>query len=74
MNCARDYEMACQIRKYVNAVAAQEKADGEIEKWIKWANDKADWLDPTIARSDEYFGTRKHDEDAPQKEQKERYY
>lgn len=34
---------------------------------IEWAKAKADWYDPTVSREDEFFGKRKHEENAEQK-------
>ena len=44
------------------------KYTDEQKEWIAWARKKADWYDPTIARSDEFFGKRKHEENAEKKQ------
>jgi len=63
-NAARDYETACRIRAYVVAFEKSENQYNLNDKtatWIDWANKKADWYDPIIARTDELLGKRKHD-------------
>lgn len=40
-----------------------EKAAG----FIDWAKKKADWYDPTVARKDELFGERNHEESEERK-------
>jgi len=68
---AEDYEMACKIRAYITAYEnAHEKSD-ITEEHIKWAKSKADWLDPTVALSDNYFGKRAHKKDRKEKEIRE---
>lgn len=69
-NKALDYEMACRIRAYINAVqnAFNESDDKEdVSAWIDWAKKKADWYDPIIARKDELLGRRAHGESEEQK-------
>ncbi len=72
-NEAEDYAMACKIRAYVAAVESQSKLTEDTKDWIKWARAKADWYDPTIAKSDELLGKRKHGEDKEQKTPKKKY-
>jgi len=36
-------------------------------QFIDWARKKADWYDPTIARDDELFGGRDHEENEDRK-------
>jgi hypothetical protein len=31
-----------------------------LSKWLKWARDKADWLDPLTEKDDELLGKSKH--------------
>lgn len=57
---ALDYETACRIRAYVNAIAKQSGLTPENEAWIKWANEKADWYDPTMELDDPILGRRNH--------------
>ncbi len=69
-NEALDYEKACRIRSYVKAVETaygQDGLDGETAAWIDWARKKADWFDPIVARDDELFGVREHEESEEQK-------
>lgn len=67
LNEAADFEKAVRIR---NLIVAAEKS-GNQEKysaeWIAWAEKKADWLDPTIADEDDYFGVREHSKDEQSK-------
>jgi hypothetical protein len=53
MNNIQDYYKSYQMRPYIEAVESEYvKKNGEIisgsdtEKWIKWANDQADRVDP----------------------------
>lgn len=69
-NAVLDYEKACRIRAYVKAVETSHSQDGLDDAtvaWIDWANKKADWFDPTIARNDELFGKRKHEKSEDEK-------
>ena len=72
INKATDYETACSIRKLIGAVKKDPNNPDNNPEWIDWANKKADWFDPTIAREDELFGIREHDLDPDQKALKER--
>ena len=60
INCAEDYKIACEIRNYIDAVSKKEILTDEIKEWIKWANKKANWFDPTIDEEDELLGKREH--------------
>ena len=62
-NEAQDFDTACKIRAYISAVENKELLDETTLMWIKWANAKADWYDPTIAADDPDFGKRKHSND-----------
>lgn len=69
-NAARDYETACRIRAFVKAVETmsnQGGLDDETAAWIDWANKKADWFDPTVARDDELLGEREHEKSEKEK-------
>lgn len=69
-NAALDYEKACRIRAYVKAVETmcnQGGLDDETAAWIDWAKKKADWFDPTVARDDELFGIREHEDSEDRK-------
>ncbi|OTO08294.1 hypothetical protein A5882_003851, partial [Enterococcus sp. 4E1_DIV0656] len=67
VNKAEDYETSCKIRAYVSALEKSGELDDETATWIQWAKQKADWYDPTVASSDEYFGKRKHEESSESK-------
>ncbi|MFS0752618.1 hypothetical protein [Oceanobacillus sp. 1P07AA] len=59
-----DWDKAERIRRFANAVEL--KLDGikkqeEKEKvlnWLKWAREKADWIDPLVEREDKLLGER----------------
>lgn len=71
VNQADDFEIATKIRAMTAAAEANGFASGE---WIAWAKAKAkaDWYDPLIAATDEYFGKRNHKEATEKKEPRER--
>ena len=56
VNEAEDYNVATKIRAYANAVASKDNINDETKKWIKWAKEKADWYDPTVAMDNELLG------------------
>lgn len=61
INAATDYEIACRIRRYVERVRSlADPSDQKTRNWIDWATDKADWLDPSVAREDPALGIRDH--------------
>ena len=60
INCAEDYKIACEIRNYIDAVSKKELLTDEIKEWIKWANKKANWFDPTIDGEYEILGKIEH--------------
>jgi len=69
-NAANDYDTACKIRAYLRAIEKSidvETTDEEQKDWLEWAYKKSDWFDPTVARTDEVFGMRKHEESQEQK-------
>ena len=70
INQANDFEIASRIRAMVAAAEANGSAS---EEWIAWARAKADWYDPTVAATDEYFGKRNHKETPEKKEPRERW-
>ncbi len=43
----------------INEVANGEKRD-KLLRWLEWARDKADWLDPLTAKEDKLLGKSKH--------------
>lgn len=59
VNQSEDYQIACQIRNFISAMVLQNKHKPE-EEWISWANNKADWFDPTISMEDNLLGKRNH--------------
>ncbi|MBA4507507.1 hypothetical protein H1057_05495 [Clostridium sporogenes] len=67
-NIAQDYEVACKIRAYIDALELRaDLSDKATAEWIEWAKKKADWFDPIIAREDELFGRREHERSEEQK-------
>lgn len=66
-NIAQDYDVACKIRAYISALESKENIDDKSAVWIDWAKKKADWYDPTKARTDELFGKREHEKSSEQK-------
>ncbi|MBU3130620.1 hypothetical protein [Clostridium tagluense] len=63
---ASDWDKAQRIRDFaehmelkISVVADKEKRD-KLLKWITWARDKADWLDPLTEKEDELLGKSKH--------------
>lgn len=73
LNKTADFEIACRIRRYIDAIKNNSSNPDNNPEWIDWANKKADWIDPTVAREDEFFGKRKHGQDVDQKELKRRW-
>lgn len=74
-NMAQDYDMACKIRAYINALEPKvDMNDENTAEFIDWAKKKADWFDPTVARKDELFGERNHEESEERKALKKSYY
>lgn len=63
---ASDWDKAEKIRKFadcmerqINDISSAEKRE-MLSKWLKWARDKADWLDPLTEKNDELLGKSKH--------------
>jgi hypothetical protein len=61
-----DWYKAEMIRKFadclegkINEVATEDKRD-KLLRWLKWAREKADWLDPLTAKEDKLLGKSKH--------------
>ena len=61
-----DWSKAEQIRRFadclegkINEVTNKEKRE-KLLMWLKWARDKADWLDPLTAKEDKLLGKSKH--------------
>lgn len=61
-----DWDKAQKIRTFIDILEQQinivkdESKKGKILKWIEWSRNKADWLDPLIAKEDELLGENKH--------------
>jgi hypothetical protein len=59
---ASDWDKAEKIRRFTDAMErkiAEVDGAGKKEtllKWLRWARDKADWLDPLTAKEDELLG------------------
>jgi hypothetical protein len=60
------------IRDYVSRIENQEPINKqertELKEWIKWAMDKADWLDPLVNKSDELLNERDKEDFTIQKQ------
>lgn len=67
VNKADDYRIASDIRAYIDAVVESGSEEATPE-WIEWAQKKADWYDPTIARNDEFLGRRDHGKSKDEKD------
>lgn len=67
LNKARDYETARMIREYIAAIRTASDPAELDQDWIDWAEKKADWFDPNVARDDEFFGKRRHEDDPERK-------
>ena len=67
VNLAEDYRIATEIRNYIQA-AVEKCGEGITLEWINWAERKADWYDPTIAREDELLGKRQHKKSKEEKD------
>ena len=50
---ARQWKDAEDLRNYI---CATEKNGKYSDEWIKWAKDKADWIDPLIKEKDNILG------------------
>lgn len=75
VNAANNYEIACRIREYVEHESELlDLTDLKKQEWLVWAEEKADWFDPSIAKEDPVFGVRKHEESESRKELKTLYY
>lgn len=63
---ASDWDKAEKIRRFADCMERQieDVSDAEkrkmLSKWLKWARDKADWLDPLTEKEDELLGKSKH--------------
>lgn len=66
-HAAEDYEIACKIRRYIQAYEAAHAGE-DISEWLEWANAKADWYDPILSKEDDLLGKRKHEKALSEKE------
>jgi len=63
---AFDWDKAQKIRMFANCMELEIAGVEDAEKrekvlnWLKWARDKADWLDPLIEKEDELLGKSQH--------------
>jgi hypothetical protein len=63
---AKKFSRATMYRNFIKAT--EQKAitannlTEELKEWIKWANDKADWIDPTNEKQDELLSDNDIDE------------
>lgn len=61
-----DWDKSQKIKVFVESMekslceVTDELRKEKIMKWIEWARNKADWLDPLIAKEDELLGKNKH--------------
>jgi len=55
---AEDYHTAQTIRHFAEARANLFPDNDEVKEWVDWALEKADWIDPTVKKVDEYLGKR----------------
>ena len=66
------------IRDYISRIENQEpdnnQAPSELKEWIEWANDKADWLDPLVNKSDELLNERDKEDFTNQKQTSNSFY
>ena len=66
------------IRDYISRIENQEPDNNqestELIEWIKWAKDKADWLDPLVNKSDELLNERDKEDFTNQKQTSNSFY
>lgn len=74
MNIVQDHDTACKIRAFIADLECNIDVDEETATFIDWAKKKADWIDPSVARTDEILGDRDHEESEEHKSLKKRYY
>ncbi|WP_187269604.1 hypothetical protein [Flagellimonas hymeniacidonis] len=58
-----NYKKAESIRAFLcakkNKLIKEKSLTLKVNEWLKWAEDKADWLDPLIDKNDDLFGNFK---------------
>jgi len=63
---AKKFDKASMYRKFIKATEQKAITENclteELKDWINWANDKADWIDPTSAQQDELLNDNDIDE------------
>lgn len=64
---AEDYEIACKIRRYIQAYETAHAGE-DTSEWLEWANAKADWYDPILSKEDDLLGKREHEKAPNEKE------
>lgn len=63
---SQDWDKAQKIRRFADCMEIQisEVADNDkrlkLTRWLKWARDKADWLDPLVENEDKLLGKSQH--------------
>ena len=66
------------IRDYISRIEKQEPNINEnptdLKEWIKWANDKADWLDPLINKNDALLNEKDKEDFTNQKQASNSFY
>lgn len=54
---SEQYDRSLKIRKFIEAKKQKAQIENTLDQltqeWINWANDKADWLDPLLLKSDD---------------------
>lgn len=59
-----DWDKARKIREFTDDIELKVQGISDISKrkkllnWVKWARDKADWIDPLVDKEDELPGKR----------------
>lgn len=59
---ASDWKRAEKIRRFADAMerkiieVSDETTNKKFNRWLKWARDKADWIDPLTEKEDELLG------------------
>lgn len=66
------------IRDYISRIENQEPDNNqestELTEWIKWAKDKADWLDPLVNKNDELLNEKDKEDFTNQKQTSNSFY
>lgn len=73
INEADDYQIACKIRAYIDAMKKAHPNE-DISEWVEWANKKADWFDPCAEYKDSILGKRGHSNNPEQKKLEQKRY